>query len=71
MADVHNKPPVETFLISDQPFVCPNCGCRSESLASFMHTTAPYLVERCLNLKCSFMVIVEEDEEYLKLWKAD
>ena len=61
--------PLEIFLMNDQPFTCPHCGARCEELASFYHTNAKSLIEKCLNEDCGFICFEEEDEEFLTLWK--
>jgi hypothetical protein len=43
--------PLETFLMNDQPFTCPYCGARCEEIASFYHTNAKSLIEKCTVLK--------------------
>ncbi len=62
--------PLEFFLMNNQPFTCPYCGTRSKTLADFYHTNSNRLVQQCLNIVCGFICYEEEDEYYLKLWKA-
>ena len=81
MADVHSKEirsynmnqnlfqPLEIFLMNDQPFTCPYCGASCEEIASFYHTNTRSFVEKCLNEKCNFICLQEEDEEFLTLWE--
>ena len=59
---------LETFLMNDQPFICPHCGSRCEEIANFYHTNTKTLIQECLNEKCRFICYEEEDEYYLKLW---
>ena len=61
--------PLETFLMNDQPFTCPYCGSRCEEIASFYHTNAKSLIEKCMNDECNFICYEEEDEYFLRLWK--
>lgn len=55
------------FLMNDQPFTCPQCGARCEEIASFYHTNAKTLIEKCLNKDCGFIYFLEEDEEFIIL----
>jgi hypothetical protein len=61
--------PLEIFLMNDQPFTCPYCGSRCEEIASFYHTNAKLLIEKCLNEACNFISYEEEDEYFLRLWE--
>jgi hypothetical protein len=61
---------LEIFLMNDQPFTCPNCGARCETLAYFYHTNSKRFVQSCLNDTCGFVCYEQEDEYYLKLWKV-
>lgn len=65
------KKTLEIFLMNDQPFTCPHCGARCETLADFYHTNSKRLVQQCLNPDCRFICYEEEDEYYLKLWKVN
>lgn len=69
MESIHLKS-LETFLMNDQPFTCPICGCRCEELASFYHTNAKCFIQRCLNANCHYTCYEEEDKYYLKLWRV-
>ncbi len=60
--------PLETFVMNDQPFTCPFCGSRCETLGDFYHTNAKSLIQRCLDSDCAFVCYEEEDKYYLKLW---
>ena len=74
MAEVHSKEErsinmgrrifelPEIFLMNDQPFICPQCGTRCEEIASFYHTNAKTLIEKCLNKDCGFICCEEEGE---------
>lgn len=62
--------PLEIFLMNDQPFTCPYCGSRCETLADFYHTNSKRFVQQCLNTACRFICYEGEDEYYLKLWKV-
>jgi len=57
--------PLEIFLMNDQPFTCPHCGARCETLADFYHTKARGFIKRCLNDICAF-VCFEEKERSIK-----
>ncbi len=59
--------PLEIFLMNDQPFICPICGARCETLADYYHTNSKRFVQSCLNDTCSFVCNEEEDEYYLKI----
>ena len=61
---------LEIFLMNDQPFTCPVCSSRCEELASFNHTNAKCLIQKCLNKECQFTCYEEEDKYYLKLWRV-
>ena len=57
------------FLMNDQPFTCPYCGSKCEEIASFYHTNAKSLIEKCLNDECGFTCYEQEDEYFFRLWK--
>lgn len=57
--------PLEIFLMNDQPFTCPICGARCETIADFSHTNSKRLVQLCLNIYCGFICGEEEEEEFL------
>ena len=59
------KPP-EAFLMNDQPFSCPHCGARTETLANFNHK-AKWSVEKCLDDQWGFICLQEEDKEFIIL----
>jgi transcription elongation factor Elf1 len=61
--------PLETFLMNDQPFTCPQCGSRCLEIARFDHTNSKRFIQQCLNNNCMFVCFEEEDEYYLKLWE--
>ncbi len=61
--------PLEIYLMNDQPFTCPHCGSRCEVIGNFYHTNAKQFLQHCLNIKCGFVCIEEEDEYFLRLWK--
>ncbi len=60
--------PLEIYLMNDQPFTCPHCGSRCEEIASFQHTKSKTGIQECLNGKCNYVCIEEEDEYFIKLW---
>ena len=45
---------MEFFLMNDQPFTCPYCGCRCTIIGDFAHTITKLLVQECLrcNIIC-------------------
>lgn len=53
--------PSSIILLSDQPTTCPKCGARTD------FENDPNNVKRqfhqCLNLKCSFQFIAEDDDD--------
>jgi hypothetical protein len=54
---------LEIFFMNDQPFTCPYCGTRCELIASFYHTNAKIIIQKCLNRKCNFVCGEEETLE--------
>lgn len=59
--------PLEIFLMNDQPFTCPHCGSRCETLADFYHTNAKQFIQQCMNLICAFVCYEEDNESLLAL----
>ena len=57
--------PLEIFLMNDQPFTCPHCGARCETLGDFYHTNSKRFVQKCLDDLCAFICYEEEDEFFL------
>lgn len=62
--------PLEAYLMNDQPFACPHCGSRCEEIASLFHTRSKSGMQGCLNNKCSYICLEEEDEYFIKLWRT-
>jgi hypothetical protein len=56
---------LEIFLMNDQPFTCPHCGARCETLADFYHTNAKCFIQQCLNDDCAFVCYEEEDKIFI------
>ncbi len=61
---------LEIYLMNDQPFTCPHCGSRCEEIASFYHTKLKSGIQVCLNNKCKYVCMEEEDEYLIKLWRV-
>jgi hypothetical protein len=53
----------QIFLMNEQPFSCPFCGVRCESLADFYHTNAKFFIQQCVNKSCGFICAEQEGDE--------
>ncbi len=61
--------PLDTYLMNDQPFICPQCGARCQEIASFYNTLSKSSIQECLNVNCDFIGFELEDEYFSKLWE--
>lgn len=52
------------YIYSDQPTTCPNCGSRSEIILDFSHTKDQTQIHKCLNHKCKFEFVMQNDKEF-------
>lgn len=51
---------LDTYLYTDQPFICPKCGARTDVLLDMTHTTNVVQVEMCLG--CGYQFVIQTDE---------
>ncbi len=51
----------EIYLYTDQPFVCPKCGCRTDVILDLSHTAERIQVEKCLSINCSGEFVIQKD----------
>ncbi len=54
----------ETFIYSDQPTTCPECGVRSEIIVDLSHTKDQTQVHKCPNEKCKFEFVMQYDSDF-------
>jgi len=50
------------ILMSDQPTTCRKCGTGTDMLSDLTHTNANVQIEQCLNPRCKYIFLLQEDD---------